>query len=264
MLTLLCDRVFSWLYLDSNFKAGQFTCKGDLTNVVNFVPGSIRSPWGNLFHIRLRKSLILILNLQFIESVTKIEVSIDYWRHRILFASGGNCYSYINFIKFREIPLCQSFPNKMKSKSCALFVIAVTAVASPQQQIPSKDKFFFLSLLKNGAIWPAPDLLRLLGPVPDSKTFTMSTFVLYGTLHGRFGGLRQAPSQVPGMPGRTSDSLQWNTRISHKCYLNQIFGFTCRNHRYCYQVAQLRAQPCRAITHHNKNTAAPCRAITQS
>ena len=137
--------------------------------------------------------------------------------------------------------------------------IAVTAVASPQQQILPQD-FSFLSLLKNGGIRPAPDLLRLLGPVPDSKTFTMSTFVLYGTLYGRFGGLRQAPSQVPGMPGRTSDSLQWNTRISHKCYLNQIFGFTCRNHRYCYQAAQLRAQPCRAITHHNKNTAAACRA----
>ena len=61
----------------TKFKAGQFTGKGDLTNFVNFVPGSIRSPWSNLFHIRLRKPLILILNLQFIESVTKIEVSID-------------------------------------------------------------------------------------------------------------------------------------------------------------------------------------------
>ena len=93
--------------------------------------------------------------------------------------------------------------------------IAVTAVASPQQQILPQD-FSFLSLLKHGGIRPAPDLLRLLGPVPDSKTFTMSTFVLYGTLHGRFGGLRQTLIQMSRTLGRTLNSLQLKSNMYHK------------------------------------------------
>ena len=64
------------------------------------------------------------------------------------------------------------------------------------------------------------------------KLITMSTFLLHGTLHGRFSGLRQTSSQMSRMPSGTSDSLQWNPGIPNKLHPNKISRTSCRNHRY--------------------------------
>ena len=90
----------------------------------------------------------------------------------------------------------------------------------------------YRSQAQNGSIWPAPDLLCLLGPVQKSKVVTMSTFLLHGTLHGGLGRLCQTPSQMSRMSSRASNSIQWNPRVPHKLHFNEISWTSCRNHRY--------------------------------
>ena len=107
----------------------------------------------------------------------------------------------------------------------------------------------YRSQAQNGSIWPAPDLLRLLGPVQKSKVVTMSTFLLHGTLHGGLGRLCQTPSQMSRMPSRASDSIQWNPGLPHKLHFNGISWTSCRNHRYSmpYLLDVLWSQPIKLI-----------------
>lgn len=84
---------------------------------------------------------------------------------------------------------------------------------------------------QHGALWTVINVLRMLGPVSQSKIVAVSAFILHGTMHGRPGRLCAAAGQMPGMPCRTSYPIPGCTGIPNQCHVTTILGIAHGNYR---------------------------------